>query len=166
MAYPIRAIFGPEGFITKHTLMNKPQRKGEAEFNHLCTLPHQLGDGDSVIVEVTSADHDLIPILICTVGEHMPKHDNGTYLNTVFAVLVKTGRKYDVYNITQLARCSQLLYQPVFEKPPFCVAMLLAMGGNDFLHKLRPVAHKQWLQVILDNPDQFKELFNLKIESG
>lgn len=56
---------------------------------------------------------------------------------------------------TSLNWLDVLSYQPVFEKPTFCVAMLLAMGGNDFLYKLRPVAHKQWLQVILDNPEQF-----------
>ncbi len=97
-------------------LRSQPQTKGEAELavaDHLAKLPNELCEGDTVVILVTSADHDLLPILIHTAGTHLPKTPDGTYVHNVAAVLVKASRKFDVYNITNLARSAELLFRPV-----------------------------------------------------
>jgi hypothetical protein len=68
-------------------MLKKPQLKGEAEYavaDHLISVHDEVARGGSVLVEVTSRDHDLISILIHTVGDCLDRSPDDSHSFEVF----------------------------------------------------------------------------------
>lgn len=148
-AVPLKATFNKDGFQQLTTLTIK-QRKGEAEMaqlDWLIELLPSLKPHEPVISFVTSGDIDAVILHIFMVSNRWPRQHNVNFINPVYVVLQKSKGSYDVYNITAIVRTIETLNG---QKTGMYVALVLCMGGNDFLPKYHGITHSKLLTTVVN----------------
>ena len=118
-----------------------------------------LNEGDGVLSVVSSGDIDAVPIHLFAVTAFWPRKPDGTFHNPVYVLLQKP--KPDLYNITQMVLDMEQHFscQSIGMK----VAMVLCMGGNDFLPHFHSISHEKVLLSVLATDGLIQELFDIKI---
>ena len=163
-AIPIETIFKRgQGFVSQHQMVNIHQCKGEAEMSQADWLPYiheKLASEDKVISYVTSGDIDAVPIHMVAVALHWPRNEDGTFQWPVFVVLHKPQGKMDVFNITKLVECFEQSFQD--HDIGLKVAILLCMGGNDFLPRYHGHSHEKLLMLAVSDKDILDKLLTFK----
>ena len=140
---PMEYTFRPEGNApTVRKLENIQQRKGEGEMaqvDWIINSSNEINDGDVVLSYVTSGDIDVIYIHLYAISKHWKRKENGSFCNEVFVVLSKPENKLDIYNITAMIELVEKHYKD--SSIGMKMALILCMGGNDFLPKIQMQSH-------------------------
>ncbi len=138
------------------------QRKGEAEMAQVDWLAQfkeddNLRSGDSVVSIVTSGDIDAVVIHLFYVSQHWPRND-GKFNTSVYVILQKPSGS-TVYNITSIIELLEKNY-PNDSFISAKLAMVLCIGGNDFIPKMEWISHNKICQLFFTE-EQFRNgLFN------
>ena len=136
----------------KGLLHHVNQRKGEAEMAIMDWLIHYkyfLKEGESAVSVVSSGDIDAVYIHMYSVAKLWPRKRDNTFLIPVYVVLQKPHKKYDIYNITSIVQKLEQEYSD--KKIAMKIAIVLSMGGNDFIPKIYQVSHKCLLRAFIDS---------------
>ena len=159
---PMICHFTKDGLHESNVLETVHQRKGEAECAqidwvvHLSTMLHK----DEIIMSiVSSADIDAVVLHLFAISQHMPRKDNGDFINDVYVVLKKTGHQ-DIYHITGIIRALEKGFNSMTVAPK--VAMALSMAGNDFLRKYYGFTHFTILRLFCQHHSFQEHLFDFK----
>ena len=148
---PVRAEFGPHGFVKQTKLSHIKQRKGEAEMamvDWLRDCLQDLNDEEGVVAYVTSGDIDAVVIHMFALSIHWPRRNDSSFCYPVYVVLQKLEGQHDVYCITRIIEIIEKRYG-IFSGVNIAVG--LAMGGNDFFPKFHGKSHKKMLQTFVEN---------------
>jgi hypothetical protein len=160
-ATPLLATFDKDGLASTETLSSIKQRKGEAECAQLDWIVHyakSLAPGEVMLSIVTSADIDSVVLHLFALTDHFPRKGDGTFKNDVYVLLQKTGH-FDVYNITGIL----MVLEKAFDSRAIGkkLAMILCIGGNDFIPKFHSISHLKVTQLFLSVPKYRDGLFSL-----
>ena len=140
---PVEYTFCTDGNEpTVRHLENIHQRKGEGEMSQVdwvINSANEISDGDIVLSYVTSGDIDAIYIHLYAVSKHWRRKKDGKFCNEVFVMLRKPENKVDIYNITGMIELLEMHYKD--STIGMKMAMILCMGGNDFLPKIYMQSH-------------------------
>ena len=150
-AIPVRAEFGPHGFVKQTKMTQIRQRKGEAEMamvDWLGDCVQDLKDGEGIVAYVTSGDIDAVVIHMFALSLHWPRKHDSSFSNPVYVVLQKPEGQHDIYCITRIIEIIEKRYG-LFSGVQISVG--LAMGGNDFFPKFHHKSHKKMLQIFVEN---------------
>jgi hypothetical protein len=165
-AVPIRCKFSHnKGILNVEKLCSIQQRKGEAEMAQVDWLTSfqnegNLKEGDSAASIVTSGDIDSVVIHLYFVSQRWPRNNNKKFIHPVFVILQKPSGA-DVYNITAIIETIESKYpEDEFIAPK--LAMLLCIGGNDFIPKLHGINHKKMFQLFLTQSHFRESLFRVE----
>lgn len=161
-ATPLQATFTRDGF-QECTEMPIRQRKGEAEVAQLDWLLDRLPSmkpKEPAVSFVTSGDIDAVVLHLFLVGHRWPRNSDGSFVHPLFVVLLKRGGTCDVYNITSIVRELESAYQ---QKASMHIALVLCMGGNDYLPKFYNITHSKVLETVLAEK-ALERLFDLRFD--
>ena len=140
---PVEYTYSTDGNAPQvRKLENIHQRKGEGEMSQvdwLINSANEMRDGDIVLSYVTSGDIDAIYIHLYAVSKHWPRKQDQTFRNEVIVVLCKPENKLDIYNITGMIELLEMHYKD--NTIGMKMALILCMGGNDFLPKIHMQSH-------------------------
>ena len=165
-AVPIQGIFTrATGFQEICPISNIKQRKGEAEMAQLdwmIDMLPTLKPGETVMSYVTSGDIDAVVLHMFMVSHMWPRESDGTFCHPVFVVLQKPNKCKDVYNITEIVRRIENVHG---KHSAMNVALVLSMGGNDFLPKFFNITHGKLLTTVI-NENVLGGLFELCFEES
>ena len=160
-AVPILATFDSDGLASTEKLSSIKQRKGEAECAQLDWIVYyaaSLVPGEVMLSIVTSADIDSVVLHLFALSDHFPRNENGTFKNDVYVMLQKTGH-FDLYNITgMLMVLEKAFHSRAIGKN---LAMILCLGGNDFIPKFHSISHLKVTQLFLSQSRYRDGLFSL-----
>ena len=160
-AKPILATFDNDGLSSTETLSGIKQRKGEAECAQLDWIVHYascLSPGEVMLSIVTSADIDSVVLHLFALSDQFPRNENGTFKNDAYVMLQKTGH-FDLYNITgMLMVLEKAFHSRTIGKK---LAMILCLGGNDFIPKFHGITHLKVTQLFLSMSKYRDGLFSL-----
>lgn len=164
---PLRAVFSAAvGFVNKITLPIE-QRKGEAEMaqvDWLFDCIDGLKEGDAVASFVTPGDIDAVCIHLFTLAHMWPRRFDGTFLHPAYVILQKPSGVMDVYNITHMLETMEAHFTD--RLIGMKVALVLCIGGNDFLPKFQGHTHAKLLELFLSQPHFISNLFTLNNRDG
>lgn len=163
---PVRAEFGPNGFIKQHKLTHIKQKKGEAEMAICDWLRDSVSDlknGEGVVGYVTSGDIDAVVIHLFALSLHWPRKPDCSFCFPVYIVLQKADQEHDIYCITRMIEIIEKKHG-VFSG--LQIAVGLAMGGNDFFPKFYGKSHKKMLQLFVENHYMWSMLDIVRNENG
>ena len=104
-----------------------------------------LEEGEGVL---TSGDIDGVVNHIFSVSLLWPRRDDGSFKHPVFVILQKQ-KFMDVYNITGIIE----LLEGHFKEPNIAakVAVILCMGGNDYMLRYQGITHTKIVKEFLKN---------------
>jgi len=148
-AVPRRFHFSPEGFKYSTNLEDIQQRKGEAEMSvvdWVLEVQRDLKPKQNVVSLMTSGDVDALPIHLFAISHLWPRSGDGSFMNDVFVVLAKPKGMKDVYDITGIVT---RIEQKFGKYAAMHVAVVLCMGGNDFLPKFHGITHMKLMQTVV-----------------
>lgn len=148
---PVRTVFTQgNGLQHSENLTMIKQRKGEAEMSEadwLKDVQLQLHDRECVINYVTSADIDTISIQIFAVSLYWPRNPDGTFKFPVYVWLQK--QKPEIYNITGILTTLEREFPNKYIGA--ILAIVLSMGGNDYLPNFHGISHEKLLNNVFQN---------------
>lgn len=146
-AVPLQVDFDCDGKATMQEL-NVQQRKGEGEMAQVDWLREnlELKDGEDVTSYLTSGDIDAVAIHMFSLSIHWPRAPDGKFINQV-NILLRKPNTYDLYNITKVIEVIEAKYG---KYSAMTVAIILCMGGNDYLPKVRGISHLKLLQEVIN----------------
>ena len=159
-ANPMECRFISNGLSEQILLHSVKQRKGEAEcaqVDWVIELSESLKDGDALLSIVSSADIDAVVLHLYALAKHLKRKGDGSFEIAVYVMLKKSGA-FDLYNITGMISVLEKAYGDAQICP--MVAMMLAMGGNDFLPKFQNITHLKVLQQFLASSVYKEQLFH------
>ncbi len=152
-AIPTRTQFGNDRIVEQTVkLSGIHQRKGEAEMaqlDWLLDVSTELKDGDSVVSVVTSGDIDAIPIHLFALAQKWPRKEDGTFQFPVFVLLQKARGMFDIFNVTNMI---EILEKKLGHLASMKIAIILCMGGNDFLLKFQGISHEKMILAFIESP--------------
>ena len=150
------------GYVTGNkTDLAIKQRKGEGEMAIAdwllwhC-LSGQLADNESIAAIVSSGDIDAVVITMFLVARHWPRFESGKFKNKVHVVLQKPNKLFDIYCISGIVEELESAYHT--RDIALVVAVVLCIGGNDFLTGFRNRSHTKVLTIVLENEKLWKDL--------
>ncbi|XP_070203435.1 uncharacterized protein [Littorina saxatilis] len=165
-AVPLSCEFTKGGFKNKPTeMIHIAQRKGEAEMaqlDWLLELLPSLQPGEGVLSVVTSGDIDAVVIHLFVISNLWPRSSDGKFQHPVHVMLQKAKGMSDVYNITAIV---EQLESRFGHYAALKIAILLSMGGNDFLPKFHGITHSKLLQTVMEQ-GLLHSLFSFSSQSG
>ena len=136
------------------------QSKGEAEcaqIDWVIEMSKSAKKGDVILSLVSSADIDAVVLHLFAMSIHLPRDQDGQFLQEVFVVLKKTTVK-DINNITKiiqtLENCFKCRVVPT-------IATGLCVAGNDFLPKYHNMTHPKIMLLLLQNSEYRQNLFDI-----
>lgn len=159
---PIRCIFDKKSKPNISKLNHIHQVKGEAEMAQVDWLFEMipfLNEGDAIASLVTSGDIDAVPIHMYAISRKWPRNDDNHFKFNVYVILEKPKEKLDIYNITAIVNSLEKCYDD--NQFGMKIALILSMGGNDFLPKFYSVAHRKMLMAFVENSKLRENLFSV-----
>ncbi|VDI44369.1 Hypothetical predicted protein [Mytilus galloprovincialis] len=149
---PVRAVFTQHAGVSGIRKLDAiRQRKGEAEMSQadwLRDVRHDLHDGECVMNYVTSADIDTIVIQLFTVSLYWPRNVDNTFKFPVYVWLQK--QKPEIYDITGILTVLEKRFGNKYIGAT--LAVLLSMGGNDYLPNFHGISNEKLLTTALSEP--------------
>ena len=147
---PVRCIFNKKQ-LQSQVILDIKQRKGEgeqAQIDWLIGAKEDLEEGEGVASVLTSGDIDGVVNHIFSVSLLWPRKDDGSFKHPVFVILQKQ-KFMDVYNITGIIE----LLEGHFKEPNIAakVAVILCMGGNDYMLRYQGITHTKIVKEFLKN---------------
>ena len=156
---PVSAKYGKDGFISTENLDDIKQRKGEGEMaaaDWLIDHQKDLKPGEAAVAIFTSGDIDALLIFLFVVASKWPRNERGSFGNPVFILLQKPSGM-DVYNITRIIEKLERQYKDI--KIGVKVALLLCLGGNDFLPNFYRIVHSKLADQFFGHKEFYDKLF-------
>lgn len=159
-ATPVECRFTSSGLQEQILLYSVKQSKGEAEcaqVDWVVELSQNLKEGDAVLSIVSSADIDAVVLHLYALAKYLKRKQDRSFEIQVYVMLKKSGT-FDLYNITAMIANLEKAYGDgqICQK----IAMMLAMGGNDFLPKLHHITHLKVMQQFLASKVYVEQLFH------
>lgn len=161
---PIRAVFDDQGYKEQVLLHTIKQNKGEAEMSQIDWLMEYsslVKKNESCVSIVSSGDIDAVVLHLFAVSYKWPRQEDDTFANNVFVLLRKPNQQYDIYNITRIVETLEKFTDEKYFGMK--TAMVLSLGGNDFLPKFYNITHSSTLEMFMRGTVFRKELVNISI---
>ena len=158
-ATPVRYKYCQHEAVTRQHLQDIIQRKGEAEMSQLDWLMDcetSLESSESIVSAVTSGDIDSVIIHLFALSHLFPRNSEGKFKAHVYVYLQTPGTTYNVTKMIEILENN-------FNEPMIAmkIAMVLCIGGNDFIPKYHGYSHDAILKVFLKHKDFQEQLFIL-----
>ena len=164
-AVPMRFKFSDGKLLEKTTLTGIKQRKGEAEMSVVDWFPdlqQELAVGDSVVSYITSADIDTVLIHMFALSLYWERDETGNFKWPVYVWLQK--QKSEIYDITGIILSVEKYFD--IDNVAAVIALVLCMGGNDFLPNFHNISHDKLLSVVVSDKAILKDLFKFQKAEG
>ena len=150
VASPVKCVFNQTGLCHGPEKMTVSQCKGEAEmsqFDWVAQFLSSLSPNQAIVSVVTSGDIDAVPIHMFALSRLWVKTDISDRPQ-VYVILQKPNKRKDIYNITNILNLLQVQYNDVNIGAK--VAIILCMGGNDFMPGFYGKSHHVILQKFVE----------------
>ncbi|KAL3886505.1 hypothetical protein ACJMK2_026490 [Sinanodonta woodiana] len=125
-----------------------------AQLDWMMELDAELSDGDSVFNFVSSADIDTVLIHLFGISLHWKRKQSKVFTRPVYVWLQK--QKPELYNISKIIESIERYFNKKYSAA--LIAIILSMGGNDFLPRHYGISYEKILMKAIDNKGL--ELFN------
>jgi hypothetical protein len=122
-----------------------------------------LKPGEVVTNIVTSGDIDSVVIFLFVVARLWPRNEDMTFKNPLFVLLQKPSGT-DVYNITAMVEVLEKKYGD--KNAAVKIALILCLGGNDYLPKLHGISHSKLASLFVAEQEFYNHLFEFKEEGN
>lgn len=161
-AVPLKAKFGKDGVQSVSEIGDVKQRKGEAEMAAADWMKYHQKDlkpGEAVANIVSSGDIDAVVIFLFVVATQWPRNEQNCFINPVYVLLQKPSGT-DVYNITSIIEKLECAYND--SNIAIKVALILFLGGNDFIPKMYGIGHSKFVDLFMAEKEFIDSLFRFE----
>lgn len=120
-----------------------------------------LQSHESCVSIVISGDIDAVVIHLFAMSYLWPRTEDGSFKNDVYVLLRKPNHRYDINNITKI-----ISHFTSEQYIAIKLAVVLSLGGNDFLPKFHSISHSTQLDMFLKEILLRENLVTIAVDSG
>ncbi|KAL3868282.1 hypothetical protein ACJMK2_041109 [Sinanodonta woodiana] len=132
-----------------------------AQLDWMMELDAELSHGDSVVNFVSSADIDKVLIYLFGISLHRKRNQSGAFTRPVYVWLQK--QKPELYNMSRIIESIERYFNKKYSAA--LIAIILSMGGNDFLPRHYGISYEKILMKAIGNKGlELFKLFHMEIQ--